>query len=188
MNCIRFALLVVLLIPACAYAGAPDIQHPDFTLSDLQGQPHHLADYRGKVVIVNFWATWCGPCKHEMPLFADAVKRYGADHVQVIAVSLDDESTRNKIPGFAEKQKMSFPILLGDTSAMQKLGLGEAVPATVFFDGNGNRVARILGEVSKSELKERLESMLGLKSGNPPPELINNLGKNRYDVSVPMMH
>jgi hypothetical protein len=66
--------------------------------------------------------------------------------------------------------------------------LGEAVPATVFFDGNGNRVARILGEVSKSELKERLESMLGLKSGNPPPELINNLGKNRDDVSVPMMH
>lgn len=107
----------------------------------------------------------------------DAVKRYGEDRVQVIAVSLDDETTRSKIPAFAEKQKMQFPILLGNTDAMQKLGLGEAVPATAFLDADGHVIARILGEVSKSELKARLDWMLGGKNGEAPPEFVNNLNK-----------
>jgi hypothetical protein len=123
-----------------------------------------------------------------MPLFADAAKKYG-DRVQMLAVSLDDNSTRDKIPGFAEKQKMSFPILLGDTAAMQKLGLGEGVPATAFVDADGKIVARVLGEVTKEELKERLEWLLAGKSGKEPAELVNNLNKKRDDaMSVPAMH
>jgi peroxiredoxin len=143
-------------------------------------------DYHGKVVIVNFWATWCGPCKHEMPLFVEAAKRYGEDRVQVIAVSLDDDSTRSKIPEFAGKQKMSFPILLGNAEVMQKLGLGEGLPATAFLDANGQVIARILGEVSKSELKARLDWMLGLKSGEAPPAMVNNLNKKR-DEEITVM-
>ena len=189
MKSIRVALLIALLIPACALAGTPSGEDADFKLADLQGQPHTLADYHGKPLVVNFWATWCGPCKHEMPLFADAVKHYGADKVQVVAVSLDDAGTRDKIPGFAEKEKMSFPILLGDTQTMQKLGVGEAVPATVFLDANGKVISRVLGEISKSELKDRVEWMLGLKSGKPPAETVNNLSKKREDgPAVPMMH
>jgi hypothetical protein len=106
----------------------------------------------------------------------------------VVAVSVDDDTSRGKIPAVAEKQKVSFPILLGSTDAMQKLGLGEAVPATVFFDSNGHVVARILGEVSKSELKDRLDWMLGLKSGKAPPETINNLNKKRDEQIMPMSH
>lgn len=188
MNRVRVALLLAILIPAGAFAGAPTGDRPDLSLPDLQGQQHSLADYHGKVTVVNFWATWCGPCKHEMPLFADAIKHYGAERVQVVAVSLDDQTTRAKIPAFADKEKMAFPILLGSTEAMQKLGLGEAVPATAILDSDGHVVARILGEVSKSELKAELDWMTGSRSGKQPPALINNLNKKSDNMSVPMMH
>lgn len=188
MNRTRTVLLLICLLPALVWAGAPSAHHSDLSLPDLQGQQHSLGEYQGKIVVVNFWATWCGPCKHEMPLFADALKHYGADRVQVVAVSLDDASTQSKIPGFAQKEKISFPILLGSTSDMQKLGLGEALPATLFVDGNGQIVAKVLGEISKSELRDRLDYMLG-KSHKEPPALVNNLNKKNTDtVAVPVMH
>ncbi len=182
------SVFFILLFTVCASAGSPDAAQADLSLPDLQGQQHTIKEYHGKPLVVNFWATWCGPCKHEMPLFSDAVKHYGADHVQVVAVSLDDKTTQNKISEFAEKEKMSFPILLGDTEAMKKLGLGEALPATLFIDGNGQIVARVLGEISKSELHERLDYLLG-KSQKQPPALVNNVNKKKADApAVPMMH
>lgn len=188
MKRIFASIFVALLITVCASAGSPDTAQADFTLADLQGQQHKLADYHGKPLVVNFWATWCGPCKHEMPLFSDAAKHYGAANVQVVAVSLDDKTTQNKIPGFAEKEKMSFPILLGDTAIMKKLGMGEALPATLFIDGDGQVVARVLGEISKSELHERLDYLLG-KSKKEPVALLNNVNKKKQDApAVPMMH
>jgi thiol-disulfide isomerase/thioredoxin len=187
MRSLRFAVLAVLLSQLCAFAGTPAGAQSDFSLPDLQQQQHSLAEYKGKIVVVNFWATWCVPCKHEMPLFVDAVKHYG-DRVQVVAVSLDDASTRAKIPAFSEKQKMTFPVLLGNTTTMQTLGLGEAVPATVFLDASGKVIFRVLGEVSKSELRARLDFLLGLKSGDTPPELVNNLNKKREEDLTPLMH
>jgi thiol-disulfide isomerase/thioredoxin len=183
---LRLVLLLSLWLPVAAPAETPTAHMAELSLPDLQGQQHSLTEYRGKVLVVNFWATWCGPCRHEMPLFSDAVKHYGADHVQMVAISLDDETTRAKIPDFAEKQKMAFPILLGSTDAMQKLGLGEGVPATAFIDSDGHVVAKILGELSKSELKARLDFMLG-QSGKEPPAVINNLGKKKDDPMVPVM-
>ena len=188
MNRLGSALLIALLWSACSVAETPATEQVDLSLADLQGQTHPLAEYRGKILVVNFWATWCGPCKHEMPLFGEAAKKYGSDHVQVVAVSLDDKSTQSKIPGFAEKEKMTFPILLGDMEALKKLGLGEALPATVFIDSDGHVVARVLGEISRGELKERLEWLTSGKNGKAPQELVNNLNKKKDDVGVPMMH
>jgi thiol-disulfide isomerase/thioredoxin len=188
MNQIRLVLIAP-LIAVFALAATPTPDHTDLTLPNLQGQQKSLADYRGKVLVVNFWATWCVPCQHEMPLFIDAQKKYGDDRVQVVAVSVDDATTRNKIPAFVEKRKLSLPVLMGSTETMQKFGVGEAVPATAFIDAEGKVVARILGEVSKSELKRQLEWMLGTKSGEAPPELINNLNKKREsEMSVPGIH
>lgn len=154
-------------------------------LKDTQGTVHRIDEYRGKVVVVNFWATWCVPCKHEMPLFVGAEKKYGADKVQVLAVSMDDEQTRGKIEDFARKEKMEFPILIGDSAALKLLTQNEAVPATVFIDKDGKVVSRVLGEISKDELKARVEWMLGLKGGNPPAELVNNLNKKQDEGITP---
>jgi len=184
-----YRTLLVLMVTVCVMAETPAVSPMDVKLADLQGQPHSLAEYRGRILVVNFWATWCGPCKHEMPLFVDAEKKYGDERVQVIAVSLDDASTQGKIPGFAEKEKMAFPILLGDMDTLKKLGLGEGLPATAFVDRDGRMVARVLGEISKSELKQRVEWLLNGEKGQAPAEVVNNLNKKRADdVSVPMMH
>jgi thiol-disulfide isomerase/thioredoxin len=186
MNRLHLALVITLLLAAIAIAETPAVETANLSLPDLQGQQHNLASYKGKVLVVNFWATWCGPCRHEMPLFADLLKHYGADKMQLVAVSLDDETTRAKIPDFVDKQKMGFPILLGKTDDMQKLGLGEGLPATLFINSDGQIVARILGEVSKQELKARLDWMLEQK-GKEPPALINNLNKKRDEPMVPVM-
>ncbi len=187
MNSLRSVLLVVLLSPLCAFAGTPAEAPADLSLPDLHQQQHSLAEYKGRIVVVDFWATWCVPCKHEMPLFVDAAKHYG-DRIQVVAISMDDAASRAKIPAFTDKQRMNFPVLLGDSKALQQLGLGEAVPATAFLDANGRVIFKILGEVSKSELRARLDSLLGLKTGDAPPELVNNLNKKRAEELTPLMH
>jgi thiol-disulfide isomerase/thioredoxin len=184
MKTVRVTVLLALL----AVTAAANPNDDELLLPDLQGQKHSLSEYRGKVTVINFWATWCGPCKHEMPLFSDAAKKYGADRLQVVAISLDNESTRKNIAAFAEKEKMSFPILLGTTEDMKTLGLGEGLPATAFVDQNGQIVARVLGEIGKSELKDRVEWLLNGKSGKSPAALVNNMNKKHDDGFVPVMH
>jgi len=142
------------------------------------GQEHKLSEYQGKVVILNFWATWCVPCQHEMPLLAAAQKHYGDRGIVVIGASVDDEKTREKVGPFATKYKINFLLMLtANTENMKALGLGEIIPATAFVDKDGRVATRVLGELSKSDLNHRIEWMLGNRRGKGPPALVNNLGK-----------
>src|SRR5499427_10457868 len=85
---------------------------PDFTLDTLEGQAVKLSDYRGKAVLLNFWATWCGPCKVEMPWFVDLQKQYGSQGLQIIGVAMDDSSTQD-IQNFVNEMGVNYPVLLG---------------------------------------------------------------------------
>ena len=125
-----------------AWAGAVCLQSawgqeaaPALELPDQTGQLRRLEDYRGHIVVLNFWATWCGPCAFEMPIFVDAQKRFGSNGVVVLAASLDEEETKKNIPEFMRKYKMDFPVLVGTTAEHLKLfGMGEALPGTVFLN------------------------------------------------------
>src|SRR4051812_34019602 len=79
----------------------------DFTLKDADGKDLHLSDYKGKVILLDFWATWCGPCKYEIPAFVELQERYGSQGLQVIGVSVDD--TAEKLPPFVKQFKMNYP-------------------------------------------------------------------------------
>lgn len=151
---------------------------PELALRDLSGHPQSLESYRGKIVVLNFWATWCEPCMEEMPMLVNAQKRYGERGVTVIAVSLDDASARAQVEKFVRKKKVKFPVWVGGTvEDLERLGLGEALPATAFFDAEGRLVGRVLGMLRRRDLGHRIEWMLGESKGEPPAPLVNNLGQ-----------
>lgn len=150
---------------------------PDLSLPDMSGNPQSLRQYRGRIVVLNFWATWCEPCREEMPMLVEAQKLYAERGLAVIGASLDDAGTQSKIAPFIRKRKINFPIWVGATPEdLKKFGLGEALPATVFLDRDGRIVARVLGQLRKRHLTERVEWLLGNQQGEPPQPLVNNLG------------
>ena len=148
----------------------------ELTLTDASGQRVRLRDYRGNVVVLNFWATWCGACNDEMPMLVDAEKEYRNKGVVFVAASLDDSQTKDHIPAFLSKYQVGFPVWVGATADdLDKLALGEAVPATVFLDKEGRAVARVLGQMRKAELAERVEWLTGNRSGPAPAALVKHL-------------
>lgn len=148
----------------------------ELNLTDLEGKKVHLKDYRSKIVVVNFWATWCGPCKEEMPMFVDVEKAWTPKGIVFIGASLDDKKTIRDIPGFLQKYKIDFPVWTGATlDDMDKLSMGEAVPDTAFIDEGGVIVSRVEGEIKRGELTERLEWLTSDRKGPAPEALLLNL-------------
>jgi thiol-disulfide isomerase/thioredoxin len=135
--------------------------HPvNLTVKDISGQKVHLSDYRGKPVVLNFWATWCVPCREEMPMLVEAEKQYAPKGVVFIAVSLDDRQTRPKIPDFIDKMKIDFPVWTGaSTMDLEDLKLGKTLPATAFIDREGRIVARVQGQIPKDTLYQKLDAL-----------------------------
>lgn len=136
-----------------------------------------LSDYRGKIVVLNFWASWCKPCRKEMPMLAEVQKEFEARGVQFIGASTDDASDRERAESFLSKRSISYPVWYGLSEAeMGSLYLGDAIPATSIFDRDGSQAFRLIGEMKKKALVERLEWLLGPRQGQPPQELLLPLG------------
>ena len=133
----------------------------------MNGKKVRVSDLRGKIVVLNFWATWCVPCRAEMPMLVEAEKEYAPRGVVFVAVSLDDRQTRPKIPDFVGEFKIGFPVWVGgSTMDLEDLKLGQALPATAFLDREGRIAARVLGQVPKNELYERLDWLTGRSQRN----------------------
>lgn len=150
----RTFLVFVLAFSAIA---APAPKPAELDLTDLNGKQVHLRDYRGKTVVVNFWATWCGPCKAEMPMIVEAEKKFKAQGIVFIAASLDDERDQKAIPAFVEKNKITFPVWKGvSDNDVVRLDLGEAIPATLFIGKDGAVYSRVKGELKPGDLEKNL--------------------------------
>jgi peroxiredoxin len=138
---IRRSLAALLLVafaaaPALASKGALDGQQaPDFALTSLDGENLRLSEYRGEVVMINFWATWCGPCRQEMPLLDDLYDRYERVGFQLLGVNIDDDPRRAM--EMAEELGISFPVLFDDRKEVSELYRVEAMPVTVILDREG---------------------------------------------------
>lgn len=165
------ALYVLALLPVLL--AATDWEVPDLQLQNLQGKTEKLSDYHGKIVVLNFWATWCVPCRKEMPLFVELQKQYESRGVQFIAASVDAPESRNQIPEFVRKYKIHFPVWVGATSESQAaFRLGTGLPATIIIDQNGKGCFRIIGESKREMLVSRLEYLLSRDTSSPPSELV----------------
>ena len=147
----------------CAQAPSLDLVHkaaPAFERADLAGRKVRLKDYRGKVVLLNFWATWCASCQVELPRFAEWQKTYGAQGLQVLAVSMDDNAA--PVRKTARRLHLDFPVLMGDAELGKEYGGVLGLPVTYLLDRDGRVVARIKGEtdlhVLEIEVKQVLDS------------------------------
>ncbi len=132
---------------------------PEFALESLQGATVHLSDYRGKAVLLNFWATWCPPCKIEMPWFEDLQKQYGPQGLQVVGIAMDDAS-KDDISKFAKAVGVNYTILLGKDSVGDAYGGIPYLPSTFLIDRDGKVVNRILGLKSRSEIEDDVKAAL----------------------------
>jgi thiol-disulfide isomerase/thioredoxin len=136
---------------------------PDFTLESLDGKPVRLSDYRGKPVVLNFWATWCGPCKIEMPWFVDFQKQYGPAGVQFLGVAMDDAKTED-IAEFAKSMKVNYPILIGKESVGDAYGGVQFLPETFYIDRNGKIVDKAFGLKGRREIEDDIKKIMGQSS------------------------
>jgi len=131
---------------------------PDFALVNTDGKQIKLSDYRGKVVILDFWATWCPPCREEIPDFVELQKEYAFD-LQILGVSLDTD-TKADVKPFIKKYKMNYPVLFGTMEVVRDYGDIQSIPTTFVIDQEGNIVNSFIGFHEKSIFKAEIVKLL----------------------------
>jgi len=145
---------------------------PDPAYKTLDGRTQKLSAFRGQVVVVNFWATWCAPCQEELPRLAKLAGDYAGKPVAFVFISIDEPKDRSKIPAALDKLHFSRESWVGgNTDIMAGFGLGDIVPGTAVLDDRGQIVARIMGEARDEDVRAALDWLLNGKSGPAPPAL-----------------
>jgi thiol-disulfide isomerase/thioredoxin len=155
--------------PGAATSTAKSSVAPDFTLESLDGKNVRLSDLRGKAVLLNFWATWCGPCKIEMPWFVELQNQYGPQGLQIIGVAMD-ESGKDDIAKFAKEMGVNYPVLLGKEAVGEAYGGVPALPETFFISRDGKIVDRIIGLKGRGEIEDSIKKALETQPGTSQAE------------------
>lgn len=148
-----------------------------FELTDTQGKPHRLADYQGRWVVVNFWATWCVPCIQEIPEIAGFHREHG--NVVVIGVAMDDGEAA-KVKRFAARVGHTYPLVLADDEVTRQLGEPRALPTTRVFDPAGKVVYDRVGRVTKRSLEELTRSRPSTKALAPSAQRSRSAAITRW--------
>ena len=131
---------------------------PDFTRIDLDGKPLQLRAFRGKVVLLDYWATWCAPCKVEVPHLVEFQKKYGPQGLQIIGISMDDNPAPVKI--FAREFGMNYPIVLGNAKLAEAYGGVLGLPVAFLIDRDGRTVKRLDGDVQLQGLEKEIVKLI----------------------------
>jgi cytochrome c biogenesis protein CcmG/thiol:disulfide interchange protein DsbE len=140
---------------------------PDFTLESLDGKSVRLSDLRGKAVLLNFWATWCAPCKIEMPWFVELQSQYGSQGLQIVGVAMDD-SSKEDIAKFAKEMGVNYPVLLGKEAVGDAYGGVPALPESFFIGRDGKIVDKIIGLKGRGEIEDSIKKALNTQPGGSP--------------------
>jgi peroxiredoxin len=146
---------------------------PEFSLEDLSGKKVSLASYKGKAVLINFWATWCGPCKLETPWLVDLRNQYAAQGFEILGVSTDDidrddqqrfSEEKKEIARFAQQMHMPYPVLIDGDKLSQPYGGLDAMPTSFYLDRDGTVVSARLGLTSKDDIEANIRKALASES------------------------
>ena len=152
-------VLVVFLFTACAAQSEKRQKAPNFSLQTQNGKVIELSKLKGKVVLMNFWATWCPPCRAEIPDLIEVYNTYKSKGFEIVGIALDEDGW-SKVAPYIEEVKINYPVVLGSTKVVQQYGGIEAIPTTFIVDKKGYIVASQVGLVSKELLEQKLKSLL----------------------------
>ena len=163
---VRPLAIAVLVLAACGRAAPPPVAAtataktvPDFTLTDVEGKEFHLADTNGTVRLVDFWATWCAPCREEIPMFKDLHAAYGPKGFHLVGIAMDDEGV-SVVKPFVDENKLPYPTLIGNSAVAESFGPLVGLPSAFLIDRNGKIVDSWVGAVPRSVLEKRIQSLL----------------------------
>jgi cytochrome c biogenesis protein CcmG/thiol:disulfide interchange protein DsbE len=134
---------------------------PEFSLKDSTGATVKLSDYKGKIVLLNFWATWCGPCKIEIPWFIEFEKTYKDKGFAVLGVSMDEEGW-DVVRPYVERAKVNYRIVIGDDTMAQQYGGVDSLPTSFLIDKEGRIASVHVGLVSRGSYQSEIRELLGL--------------------------
>ncbi len=159
-------LLVMMTFAAAGCKPRPSVnpsatnhpQAPAFSLTDINGQKLDLAAFRGKVVLLDFWATWCAPCRTEIPHFIDMQNRYGAQGLQIVGISLDDSD--KPVKKYYAEQKMNYPVAVGDDKLAEAYGGVLGLPVAFIIDREGRIIAKHTGETDIAVFEKEISDAL----------------------------
>jgi peroxiredoxin len=171
------ALVAACLLEGCAAAPQtvkaasvkPDKDRhtaPDFALKDADGKTVHLSDYKGKVVLLDFWATWCGPCKIEIPWFMDIERKNKDKGFEVLGVSMDDNGWEDVKPFLADL-KVNYRVVIGTDDTAKDFGGVDALPTTFLIDREGKIAAIHVGLASRKDFEDGVEELLRAAAAAP---------------------
>jgi peroxiredoxin len=171
-GCVAIAILSSLAFTGCSKVSHAAVKAekgrklaPDFALKDASGQTVKLSDLKGDVVLLNFWATWCGPCQIEIPWFMDFQQTYKDRKFAVVGVSLDDDGWTSVKP-YVERRKMNYRVVIGTEETSQMYGGIDSLPTTFLIDRGGRIAAVHTGLVSQSVYKDEILNLLDSKGGD----------------------
>ncbi len=143
---------------AKGHPGAVDSPAPQFSLQDLDGKALSLANYQGKVVLLNFWATWCTPCRGEIPQFIEFQNTYGPQGLQLIGISMDDDA--KPVHEFYQQFKMDYPVAIGNANLAESYGGVLGLPVTFLIGRDGRIAAKYVGATDMTALQQKIQSLL----------------------------
>lgn len=151
-------LIAILVTASLVQASEPGKPAPAWKLKDLEGKKVSLEDFKGKIVVLNFWATWCPPCVKEVPDFIALQKQYGADGVAFVGVAVDDD--KKDLKKFIEKEGVNYPILISTDKVLKDYGDVGMIPTTFVIDREGKITAKHAGLVEKAVLEADLKPLV----------------------------
>ncbi len=146
-------------------AAAKTVVYERFTLQNIYNKRYQWSDFLGKPFIINIWATWCGPCRREMPILKKLYEEYHPKGLEIVGISFDDARTRQMVVPFVEQFEIPWVILYGEQRLVQEFSLGTSIPTTLFFDAGGKETARIVGAQPEAAFRRELARLFPESAG-----------------------